>query len=112
MIIKSTELSTYSLKKLLGVLNSKLMSYWFETVFAKNQRKLFPQFKVNELKTFPIPKIDSPFLIAIEDLVERILDAKKANPNADTRAFETLIDAMVYKLYGLTEEEIAIVEGK
>ena len=29
-----------------------------------------------------------------------------------TSALEQKIDEMVYKLYGLTEEEIAIVEGK
>jgi hypothetical protein len=40
-----------------------------------------------------------------------ILIAKKANPQADTTALETEIDQMVYELYGLTEEEIAIVEG-
>ena len=40
-----------------------------------------------------------------------ILTAKKANPQADTTALETEIDQMVYELYGLTEEEIAIVEG-
>ncbi len=32
--------------------------------------------------------------------------------NADTSALEKQIDEMVYKLYGLTEEEIEIVEGK
>jgi len=31
---------------------------------------------------------------------------------ADTSALEGEIDRMVYELYGLTEEEIAIVEGK
>jgi hypothetical protein len=39
-----------------------------------------------------------------------ILIAKKANPQADTTALETEIDQMVYELYGLTEEEIQIVE--
>ena len=32
-------------------------------------------------------------------------------PNADTSPLETHIDQFVYKLYGLTEEEIAVVEG-
>jgi adenine-specific DNA-methyltransferase len=31
---------------------------------------------------------------------------------ADTTAWEREIDALVYALYGLTEEEIKIVEGK
>lgn len=33
-------------------------------------------------------------------------------PNADTSALEKQIDQMVYELYGLTDDEIAIVEGK
>ena len=39
-----------------------------------------------------------------------ILIAKKANPQADTTALETEIDQMVYELYGLTDEEIGIME--
>ena len=39
-----------------------------------------------------------------------ILTAKKANPQADTRRLEREIDVLVYDLYGLTEDEIAIVE--
>jgi len=41
-----------------------------------------------------------------------LLAAKRANPQADTSQMEKEIDRLVYKLYGLTQEEIAIVEGK
>ena len=44
--------------------------------------------------------------------IARILAAKKKDPNADTSALEKQIDQLVYTLYGLTPEEIAIVEGK
>jgi len=44
------------------------------------------------------------------EIVDQILTAKKANPNADTTALEAEIDKLVYELYGLTDEEIAIVE--
>jgi len=37
---------------------------------------------------------------------------KHADPQADTSAWEAEIDALVYALYGLTEEEIRIVEGR
>ena len=40
-----------------------------------------------------------------------ILAAKQANPAADTSALEREIDQQVCALYGLTPEEIAIVEG-
>ncbi len=46
----------------------------------------------------------------IEDIVDKILSAKKQNSRADTGEYEKQIDRMVYELYGLTEEEIAIVE--
>jgi type II restriction/modification system DNA methylase subunit YeeA len=62
--------------------------------------------------------IEVPFVYATESqrikitsLVDQILTAKKANPNANTSALEGEIDRLVYQLYGLTEEEIAIVEG-
>jgi len=45
-------------------------------------------------------------------LVERILAAKRANPQADTSALEKEIDQLVYQLYGLSQEEIKIVEGR
>ncbi len=40
----------------------------------------------------------------------QILDSKKQDPNADIRVLEKEIDKLVYQLYGLTEEEIKIVE--
>ena len=44
-------------------------------------------------------------------LVDKILAAKKANPQVDTSAWERAIDGLVYELYGLTEEEVKVVEG-
>lgn len=49
-----------------------------------------------------------PYIIA---LVDKILAAKKANPQVDTSAWEREIDGLVYELYGLTEEEVKVVEG-
>jgi hypothetical protein len=47
----------------------------------------------------------------VERLVARILSAKKRDSGADVSAFEREIDKLVYGLYGLTAEEIKIVEG-
>lgn len=46
----------------------------------------------------------------IEQRVEAILTQKKTNPAADVSELEEEINQIVYKLYGLTEDEIAIVE--
>ncbi|MFP4019803.1 MAG: hypothetical protein ACLFUH_11205 [Bacteroidales bacterium] len=40
----------------------------------------------------------------------KILQQKQQDPSADTSALEAEIDRMVYDLYGLTEEEVRIVE--
>ena len=47
----------------------------------------------------------------IETFVDRILAAKQSDPTADVQSLETQIDHLVYHLYNLTPEEIAIVEG-
>lgn len=47
----------------------------------------------------------------IEKLVNQILAKKSENPSADTSAFEREIDALVYQLYELNADEIAIIEG-
>jgi hypothetical protein len=44
-------------------------------------------------------------------LVDKILAAKKQNPQADTSEWENEIDRLVYRLYDLTEEEVKIIEG-
>ena len=48
----------------------------------------------------------------LTNMVDRILAARDADTNANTSALEAEIDELVYKLYGLTEEEIAVVEGQ
>jgi len=45
-------------------------------------------------------------------LVEQILKAKKSDINTDTTEWEREIDERVYRLYGLTSAEIAVVEGQ
>ena len=46
----------------------------------------------------------------IANLATDIIDAKKANPNADTASIENKIDALLYKLFNLTAAERFIVE--
>ena len=94
----------------MAVLNSKLISYWFVHKFGKMQRGTFPQFKVNELAIFPIPKIFEPYREVLTTLVDKVVVWKQNGKN--TEALETQIDSLVYVLYGLNEEEIRIVEAK
>ncbi|MDR1962792.1 MAG: N-6 DNA methylase [Planctomycetaceae bacterium] len=98
-------------KYLLGVLNSRLISYWFAHKFGKLQRGIFPQFKVNELAQFPISNISTENQKPIIKLVDQILIAKQNDSQTNTSKLEQKIDKLVYELYGLTDDEIKIVEG-
>jgi len=70
------------------------------------------QFQAPQLRVIPIPHANTQQQKSIETLVDQILSVKKKNPNADTSNIEKKIDEMVYKLYGLAPDEIAVVEGK
>jgi hypothetical protein len=92
---------------LLAILNSKLLDYYNKQMYITNQQG-FPQILMTDLELLPIKITEEqqPFI----DLVDQILAAKAANPAADTSALESEIDRMVYDLYGLTEDEIEIIE--
>ena len=117
-----------ALKYLLGVLNSKLMTFYLKQKLVTNTQG-FPQILMSQLEQLPIRTIDfnNPDEKATHDrmlqLVERMLDLhkKKQHANADSekelfehqiKATDNEIDELVYKLYNLNEEERKIVEGK
>ncbi len=95
----------------LGILNARLTSFWFVHRFGKMQRRTFPQFKVNELAEFPLPRGRERRQAEIIRLVGEAMSARRSDPGADICAIDREIDRIVYSLYGLTPEEIAIVEG-
>jgi len=172
------ENSDISLKYILSILNSSLMSYYFIGNTAKSVRKLFPKIILNDLRKFPIKIISLieqlPFIekadimltlntefqefiqkfhrtlqrkFNLEDLPGKLHNwhqltyaefikelgkkkvklslaeeaeweeyfnqekAKALEIKAKIDATDREIDRMVYQLYGLTEEEIRIVEG-
>jgi len=180
-IIEKAE-SVVSLKYIVALLNSKLLSYYFLKNTAKSVRKIFPKIILNDLRKFPVKVIDhksqEPFIFLAEkilDLNQRLLDISRKfitylnsninlhKPNSKLEKwyeitfsefiielnknllqnnktplskkdeFEWMelfeenkkiladlklqidqidkeIDGKVYQLYGLTEEEIKIVE--
>ncbi|MBX9889030.1 MAG: N-6 DNA methylase [Flavobacteriaceae bacterium] len=175
--------SNISLKYILAVLNSKLLSYYFVKNTAKSVRKLFPKIILNDLRKFPIKKINPdsqiPFIENADKILTLNIDLQAVNKKfvnyfsgqykleklpkkleswselsfADfiielnkaikttgqtlltkkdefewldlfeenkTKAHtlksqiettEKAIDSMVYELYGLSEEEIEIIEN-
>lgn len=64
----------------------------------------------NYVKHFPIAQKQINDQQALITIVDQILSLKESDPQSDTSALEAEIDRMVYELYALNEEEIAIVE--
>ena len=90
---------------MLGILNSKAVNYYFKFF---NQTNHVP---IGELKKIPFPIIGLKKQQPIIDLVDKVLSIKRSRPSADTSTLEYQIDKLVYDLYGLTEEEIAVIES-
>jgi hypothetical protein len=63
-----------------------------------------------DLRQIPI-KNDKDLDPIIENCVKHIVELKKQNQSADTTDLENQIDQLVYQLYGLKDEEIAIIEN-
>ncbi|MEK0192902.1 DUF7149 domain-containing protein [Microcoleus anatoxicus] len=101
----------YSNKLLVGVLNSKLLTYFYRLLSMEVNRTL-AQIKPTILKNLPVQFDNEKIVIRIESIVDQILTAKKSDPKADTTELEKEIDRLVYQLYELTAEEIKIVEGE
>jgi hypothetical protein len=116
----------YSYEFVLALVNSKLLDWWYQKLIPEKGR-VFAEVKVVNLEKLPIPVLDlsRPADKAAHDnlitLVDKMLELKRReynepNPQAKTvigrqiGAVDGQIDEAVYKLYGLTEEEIKVVE--
>lgn len=97
-----------NLKYLTGLLNSKLVAFWLR-YRGKMQGH---QFQIDKEPLLAIPLVSPPLpqQTPVVVLVDKILAAKRANPDADVSAWEREIDQLVYQLYGLTKEEIGVIE--
>ena len=99
------------IKFLCGVLNTKLVR-WYLGQIAPTSGMGTLRWKKVYVETIPVPRVDAAQQRPLVRLVDRILEAKVANPTADTAELEAEIDRRVYALYGLTDEEIAAVERR
>ena len=101
--------NNYAPYYVLGIFNSKLLTWYYRATTAETG-KVFAQVKIEILKKLPIFALSSseqqPFIERVDQIVSR------KRQNEDTAALEQEIDRLVYALYGLTEAEIALVEGR
>ncbi|GAA8615908.1 class I SAM-dependent DNA methyltransferase [Helicobacter pylori] len=99
---------------ILGVLNSNFMS-WYARENFKDKHMSGGYLGLNKgnlekLPMFELTKSNKPTADKITALVDKILQAKAKDPKTNTQELEKEIDALVYQLYNLTDEEIKTIE--
>jgi hypothetical protein len=114
----------HNIKFFLGLFNSKLLNYYYRNIFASN-KTVFSEVGAHQVAKLPIKIINKLTEITYKEIitfVERMLklniDLKSTTPNSENwksikleiERVDKKIDEEVYKLYGLNEEEIKIVE--
>lgn len=107
-LLKQTAIS--QLNYFVGLLNSSLLNFFYRAISQEGGR-ILAEVKPLRIRSLPMPKVSSEQQEPIKGLVGKIMSMKQKNASADTTKLEEQIDQMVYKLYGLTDEEIKIVEG-
>jgi predicted type IV restriction endonuclease len=116
-----------SLRYLLGIINSNLSSFVAKKIALDLTIGAFTKFRTNQLARLPIYEINFNDKESIKNydrivfLVERMLTLHKQTPRTpqekeslqrEIASTDHQIDKLVYELYGLTEDEIKIVEGR
>lgn len=97
-------------KYILALLNSSLFQ-WYYSIMFKGDTELFPKIRIAQAKQLPIKKVSKEEQHPIIELIDKIIEQKTLFSESDTTAEEREIDRLVYDLYGLSDDEIAIVEG-
>ena len=106
-----TKLLDVNLLFILGVLNAKITNEWFEANYKTSKVSgNFFDLNGNQIGSIRIPKIQNK-PDNISSLVNNILLAKKGNQQADTSKWEKEIDERVYAMFGLTYDEVLIVDS-
>jgi len=110
--------SDLDLRYVLGILNSILMNYYYQKTTLEVDRPM-AQTDIETIESLPIkyiiPKAQKPFIevvdkiLAITDSSDYLINPEK---QAEVKDYERQIDQLVYKLYDIKLEEIAVIEGK
>ena len=109
-------------KSVLAILNSLLIGWYFRKKFQISDDDTFPQIMIRDILQFPIPIIDKKNDIELNKLVDQLLtlNTEKQQQTLQTKIdqvqnridyCEQRINEIVYELYDLTKDEIALIEN-
>ncbi len=97
-------------KGLLAILNSKLLWFFIKSTSTPFNNNYY-YFKTNYLKNFKLPYFSEEINSKLVSLVDNVMGTGFST-SEDKHSSEKLIDSLVYRLYDLTPEEIAIIENE
>ena len=117
-VLKLKDDSPEEYKYVLGIINSKLCNFVYQQL-TQEEGRVFAEVKPKNIRKLYILKIAEKQKHQIIGVVSKIISTTRSEDYLENRtrqvqgrALEKQIDQMVYQLYGLTEEEIRIVEGE
>ena len=126
VVLTPNDSCLFGIRFILGLFNSKLLNFFY-TRFLKSTKKVFSEIQARQVGQLPIPyldlnnKADRARHDKLVTLVDKMLvltpklraakDSEKATLQNAVSKTDHDIDALVYELYGLTPEEVALVEG-
>ena len=100
--------SEYSLEVVLAILNSKLGTFYHFNHSPKATKGAFPKILVQDIKDFPLPEVTQEQKSLLVSLVQEAMEKHRHGENS--QAIESEIDLIAYHLYGLTYDEVLIVD--
>jgi len=98
-----------NIKYLLALLNSTTLNYRYKSIGKQTGGGVFEYFE-NGIGKLPIPVISKSKQQPFVEMANKIIDMKKFDSLSDVTSYMKKIDEMVYELYGLTKDEIRIIE--
>jgi hypothetical protein len=109
-------------KFILGLLNSKMMNFYYTQINPEKGEAL-AEVKKNHVEQLPIPKsyseaVYNSLIVNVDNLLHlyeefkiRTLDSQKQQIKAKIEYHEDKINEIVYQIYGLSQDEIKIIEN-
>jgi adenine-specific DNA-methyltransferase len=106
-VINFKEISPFYI---LGIINSKLLSFYHNKTSPKANKGLFPKILVNDVRNLPIKHQEGSLRDTLIEKVKLLMDKIEDNELQDINDIDEVIDKIVYQIYNLNDEEIETVE--
>lgn len=95
----------FSYKYVLGILNSKLIQWYYLNFLITNERSM-PQIKKYNLNLIPIKCCDKADQSSVEEIVDKLISEKDSRPE-----LKEILDKVIFKMYGIQKEYVDIINS-